>query len=496
MMLRLQVRPPAGQPFDFQHAGPVIRVGRDPAVELSVSDDNVSWHHAAVELANGAAKLSDLGSTNGTYVNDAPVSAARALKIGDRVRLGREGPVLVVQAMPVSKPAKSAKPAPPAEMSATRKLLIHTTERQKATTYALLAVGVLLVLFVGLWLVGLTSRQNQLGTTVADLGEKTSENSDKIRSVQIVLAELADRVTKMAGELTKFGETLSDVKRTQKDEFAKLERSARDEAVKLDRLDREQKRTVEKLGTMAELIQKAQVPPEKGAIQPAQAAPPGDGSEIPFTVGKKIGIRVKNAAVADPHCGVLVRVTPQEIVIDNGLTKDRTFSLKEVQALYTDEGAYRFDKNTGKFVSAMVHYRYNQVNRAWEQIKAAEGSLFDSTWGTAKGTREYRILVSRTDDGQPAMSLPVGEGSTVVTADEFPLIVTNLGHYEYVDSDGRYKFVDNAALAQARADKKQEFWDNYDKKNRERQVENYKLQTDRIRALRPLYGRYWWHWAW
>jgi pSer/pThr/pTyr-binding forkhead associated (FHA) protein len=33
--------------------------------------------------------VSDLGSTNGTMVNDAPVSGARRLEEGDRITIGR-----------------------------------------------------------------------------------------------------------------------------------------------------------------------------------------------------------------------------------------------------------------------------------------------------------------------------------------------------------------------------------------------------------------------
>jgi two-component system cell cycle response regulator len=64
-------------------------VGRDPACELPLHDDNVSWRHARVEdRGNGDWAVIDLGSTNGTLVNDKPC-AGTFMRPGDRVFLGK-----------------------------------------------------------------------------------------------------------------------------------------------------------------------------------------------------------------------------------------------------------------------------------------------------------------------------------------------------------------------------------------------------------------------
>jgi sulfite reductase (NADPH) flavoprotein alpha-component len=64
-------------------------IGRDIGVATVVIDDqDVSRRHARIEMAGGELVVVDLGSTNGTYVNDQRVTR-RALVPGDRMRIGR-----------------------------------------------------------------------------------------------------------------------------------------------------------------------------------------------------------------------------------------------------------------------------------------------------------------------------------------------------------------------------------------------------------------------
>lgn len=66
-----------------------VEVGRDPACSLTIDDDDlVSRRHARVEWVGDHHRLSDLGSTNGTYVNDERVTT-HSLRDGDRVGIGK-----------------------------------------------------------------------------------------------------------------------------------------------------------------------------------------------------------------------------------------------------------------------------------------------------------------------------------------------------------------------------------------------------------------------
>lgn len=64
-----------------------IAVGRDPGSLVLLPDATVSRRHAEFSKADDTYEVADLGSTNGTYVNDQLVQVA-ALADGDEIRLG------------------------------------------------------------------------------------------------------------------------------------------------------------------------------------------------------------------------------------------------------------------------------------------------------------------------------------------------------------------------------------------------------------------------
>ncbi|MCK6480353.1 MAG: FHA domain-containing protein [Planctomycetes bacterium] len=63
-------------------------LGRDPACDVHLEGSLVSWRHAKVERAEGGHVVTDLGSTNGTFVNGQQVKGRRLLKPGDVIRIG------------------------------------------------------------------------------------------------------------------------------------------------------------------------------------------------------------------------------------------------------------------------------------------------------------------------------------------------------------------------------------------------------------------------
>ena len=66
----------------------LLRLGRDPSNEVVLDAPQVSHFHAQVEKANGDYRLIDLQSTNGTFVNDAPITEPATLSKGDSIRIG------------------------------------------------------------------------------------------------------------------------------------------------------------------------------------------------------------------------------------------------------------------------------------------------------------------------------------------------------------------------------------------------------------------------
>ena len=63
-------------------------LGRAPECELALDDTFVSQQHARLFAKNGSWYVEDLGSTNGTFVNDQRLSSPAMVQPGDRVRVG------------------------------------------------------------------------------------------------------------------------------------------------------------------------------------------------------------------------------------------------------------------------------------------------------------------------------------------------------------------------------------------------------------------------
>ena len=96
-----------GDPFGAfwpLHAGRNVvgRAGAAEALDLEINDPTTSSQHAAfhVDSATRAVHLEDLGSTNGTFVNEEPLGPQghREIRDGDRIRFG--GFTLVLKVVP------------------------------------------------------------------------------------------------------------------------------------------------------------------------------------------------------------------------------------------------------------------------------------------------------------------------------------------------------------------------------------------------------------
>jgi pSer/pThr/pTyr-binding forkhead associated (FHA) protein len=66
-----------------------IQIGRADACQISLTDTYASSFHARIFERDGAWYVEDLGSTNGTYLNQRRVTAPAELRAGDRIRIGK-----------------------------------------------------------------------------------------------------------------------------------------------------------------------------------------------------------------------------------------------------------------------------------------------------------------------------------------------------------------------------------------------------------------------
>ncbi|MEN6664226.1 MAG: FHA domain-containing protein [Phycisphaerae bacterium] len=77
-----------GQRKDFPLTGQSVTVGRSEDCDLRIPLLSVSRHHCQLVLAGDKIAAKDLGSSNGTYVNNRRISGEVALQAGDRVVVG------------------------------------------------------------------------------------------------------------------------------------------------------------------------------------------------------------------------------------------------------------------------------------------------------------------------------------------------------------------------------------------------------------------------
>jgi DNA-binding winged helix-turn-helix (wHTH) protein len=84
-------------------------IGRDESAGIVLDETTVSRRHAQITVRGGEATLEDLGSQNGTWVNESRLDGPVALADGDRVRFG-----LVHVIYRITSPAMTTIPIPQA----------------------------------------------------------------------------------------------------------------------------------------------------------------------------------------------------------------------------------------------------------------------------------------------------------------------------------------------------------------------------------------------
>jgi pSer/pThr/pTyr-binding forkhead associated (FHA) protein len=84
----LTVFPPDGAKPRSVRIDASTTIGRAPECELRIDDTYASQQHARVFGKGGSWYVEDLGSTNGTFVNEQRLAAPAMLTPGDKIRVG------------------------------------------------------------------------------------------------------------------------------------------------------------------------------------------------------------------------------------------------------------------------------------------------------------------------------------------------------------------------------------------------------------------------
>jgi len=112
--------------------GTKLIIGRSPEADIRIPLNEISRSHCELSLNGSKASIKDLGSSNGTYVNESRIAAETALKAGDRITVGPVLFVVQIDGVPANiedpndapvmpKPAAAPKPAPAAAKPAPAK---------------------------------------------------------------------------------------------------------------------------------------------------------------------------------------------------------------------------------------------------------------------------------------------------------------------------------------------------------------------------------------
>jgi pSer/pThr/pTyr-binding forkhead associated (FHA) protein len=93
-------------------------IGRDAKCHLRPASQTISKRHCSIQLRDGQLFVEDMGSTNGTFINDEKVESPRALVDGDKLKIGPlefmiklEQPAQVEKATLVDKDTETQLPA-------------------------------------------------------------------------------------------------------------------------------------------------------------------------------------------------------------------------------------------------------------------------------------------------------------------------------------------------------------------------------------------------
>ncbi|MFP2933758.1 diguanylate cyclase [Pyxidicoccus sp. 3LG] len=76
-----------GRKFDLTREETLI--GRSSKADIQIDQESVSRNHASITNTREGVRVQDLGSTNGTFINDEMVEGVRELRNGDLVKIGR-----------------------------------------------------------------------------------------------------------------------------------------------------------------------------------------------------------------------------------------------------------------------------------------------------------------------------------------------------------------------------------------------------------------------
>ncbi|MGB2909108.1 MAG: FHA domain-containing protein [Anaerolineales bacterium] len=78
-----------GTSESYEYTLSEVTIGRDPNSNCQLDDNSISAQHARLTYQQTQWWVEDLGSTNGTFLNQEPVTTPQVITSGDNLRCGR-----------------------------------------------------------------------------------------------------------------------------------------------------------------------------------------------------------------------------------------------------------------------------------------------------------------------------------------------------------------------------------------------------------------------
>ena len=78
-----------GEPVPVRFTTLEVTIGRDPSCDCTLDDSTVSAQHSRLAFRHGQWWIEDLRSTNGTTLNQEPVTTPMVITNGDELRCGQ-----------------------------------------------------------------------------------------------------------------------------------------------------------------------------------------------------------------------------------------------------------------------------------------------------------------------------------------------------------------------------------------------------------------------
>lgn len=175
------------------------KIGRERDNDVTLLDPKTSRYHAQITLEAGQWVLQDLGSANGTYLNEAVLTAPTPLQTEDRIRVGETELIFKLPAELGPQPAsvRSTVPSPPVSTSP---ITDQPTSRPRTQVKksgrpgpAWIAGGFILLICLGavFTIYMLTGRTDGGGASIVDVPSPTTDSLDQGDSEPVPTSQTA-----------------------------------------------------------------------------------------------------------------------------------------------------------------------------------------------------------------------------------------------------------------------------------------------------------------